>query len=402
MIAYNLPGHKIKHSKHFFLLFLCILLLQMTVSYVSLAAEVEGLYEVSVKVEEGKSEHDLIKEAFAHTLIKVSGHSEITSSQAYASLVEAAESALLQFRYDSLDKEKYFWVHFDPKIINRLLEKMNLPVWGKVRPEILIWFVQQNNEQGLSQHQSPNQLQHQLQSQYDSPEIYKTLLQQATRRGVALLFPFLDLQDQSHISSEDIWNGADNTILLASKRYHSQSIVTLKLLQDEAGIWVSQWRLFLLGTTQSWEIRDNDQQRSLVLGINKLVDRLAQQFAPLNQLNKDKELLIQINNVNSFKDYQRLDDYFHNLATLKSLSMIEMSRDKITYKVTIMSEQDLFIQEISLGDLLNPIENNGHVNDTGNETDGRYKAVILDDSANRVNTLPSKETSIDLEYWFIQ
>jgi len=363
-----------------------VLLLNIVFIQTTLAETMETLYEVSVKVADNKTENELIKEGFAYVLVKVSGDSGVLTSPAYSSLVAKAQSALSQFRYDYItpsndasaeQKEKWFWVRFNPKIIDALLNDANIPIWGSARPKILIWFSQEI--EGLRY----------LQDQYDAPEVYNALKNQADRRGISLMYPFLDLQDRSNISIKDIWNNFNDAILLASKRYQAQSILTSRVFQDAEGTWVTQWSLLMLGNTQSWEIRDSHLTRALASGIDELTDKLADQFAQTDQQSTQAGVFVQISNISDFKDFQRLDDYFRHLSTVKSLSLVKLEHDKIIYKINHLGTVNSFVQEIGLGDFLSPIENV--------QNDFSY-----DDSDETKEAIIPEELIIDLNYWLVR
>jgi hypothetical protein len=360
-------------------------------------ASLDKLYQASVKVEEGKTENELIAEAFSQVLIKISGQSDVSSSTAYESMLTKAKGAISQFRYEQRavpaltgsvsnepqkdakeeQKEKWFWVSFNPSIINELLRKAKLPIWGKNRPETLIWFTQEVKGQRF------------LQSQHEVPELYQAFEQQADDRGISLIFPFLDLQDQASISATDIWGNFNDAILLASRRYHAQATVTVRLFKEKSGLYVSQWNLLMLGNVQSWELRGEDKSHLLKTGIDELADRLAQQFAPLPTEENGSALLIGVNNVNGFKAYQELDDYLRNLATVKSVVLVQMKKDRLIYKVRYLNDKNAFIQEIRLGEYLSSVENTRDT-DTVEPQNREYQAVILDDLDNKELTQREK------------
>lgn len=357
----------------------------ISTSYAFSAAK---LYESSIKVDAQKGENELITEAFTQVLIKVSGRSDIPTLPVYTTMLEKAKGAISQFRYDiktvpadditngnaqseikeqEVTKEKWFWVRFNARTIDNLLKQAQLPVWGKIRPETLIWFSQET------------QGQRRLQSQYDAPEIYDIFKRQADYRGISLIFPFLDLQDQSSVSATDIWGNFNDAILLASRRYQAQSTVTVRLFKERSGLWVSQWNLLMLGEVQTWELRDENMTRILASGIDEVADKLAQQFSRAVSDGDDSGVLVQVNNVGGFKAFQALDDYFRNLATVKTAALIQTTQDTVMYKITYLGDKNALIQEIRLGDLLNSVERTRV--DTGvQENSGKdYQAVILGD-----------------------
>lgn len=357
----------------------------------SFSATTEKLYESTIKVTDNKSEKELIAEAFAHVLIKVTGHSDITTSTAYQALLTKAQDAISQFRYDyklpenSADeasdnasenpsdkskepaKEKWFWVRFNPGIIDSMLKQAQLPIWGKVRPDTLIWLAQDIGGQRI------------LQSHYDQPEIYRAIKQQADYRGIPLTFPFLDLQDQNNISATDIWGNFNDAILLASRRYQTQATLTIRLEQNKSGLWNSQWNLLMLGKVQSWQLQDKDQQHLVAAGIDELADRLARQFAQVSTGGMgDNDLLVQINNVSNFQEFQELDDYLRNLATVKALALVLTQQDRVLYKISYRGDKNALLQEIRLGDMLNSVERSRD-DYTANDESREFKPVILDD-----------------------
>ena len=346
------------------------------------------LYEASVRVTEQAGENKLIAEAFTRVLVKVSGRSDVSSSPSYQDMLKKARGAISQFRYDYKTivsseaqgvsegadpvsepaREKWFWVRFNSRTVDNLLKQAQLPIWGKIRPETLIWFSQEIKGQRY------------LQGQYDEPGIYKTFKQQADTRGISLIFPFLDIQDQSSVSTSDIWGNFNDSILLASKRYQAQATVTVRLFKERSVLWVSQWNLLMLGDVQSWELRDENRTRIMAAGIDELADRLARQFTQKSSEGSDSAVLIQINNVSGFKAFQELDDYLRNLATVKAAELRQVERDQVIYNMIYLGDKKAMIQEISLGDVLSTVERTSidyGEPDTGNEGKD-FQPVILD------------------------
>lgn len=398
---------KLKQTSNFYSIYLLAFIVFSGLLLVQpvFAGSVSKLYESTIQVESSdtkneQSENQLIAEAFTHVLIKVSGRSDVATSPSYDAMLKKAESAISQFRYDyrtaplngedktgaieqqEEKKEKWFWVSFNPKIINDLLKEAQIPIWGKIRPETLIWFSQEI------------QRKRQLQGQHDEPEIYAVFKQQAEQRGISLIFPFLDLQDQSNVSATDIWGNFNDAILLASRRYQAQSTLTTRLFKEPSGLWVSQWNLLMLGEVQSWDIRDENLDRVLASGIDELADKLSRQFTQVEREGSDSGVLVQINNVAGFKAYQEVDDYLHNLATVKSITLLLSEQDRVIYLINYLSSKNSLIQEIRLGDLLNSVERSPVDNQQyGNaSSDSTYKPVILSNLDD--NNLSEREKSL--------
>lgn len=389
-----IPWFKSLFNLHGFtsVLLMSFLFVQVFFTPDSYAENLDTLYEASVLVAAEESENELIAKAFTQVLIKVSGRSDVMRSAAYKSMLKKSSEAISQFRYDYKDildtetalssvehqgsdstglssekpqekKEKWFWVQFNSTTIDQLLKDAQLPVWGKTRPTTLIWISREVRGQRS------------MLSQYEAPGIYKTLQRQAKQRGISLMFPFYDLQDNNNISVNDIWGNFSDTILLASRRYQAQSTVTMRLFQEKSGLWISQWNLLLLGQSDSWTMRHEKRSRALSSGIDRLADKLSRQFTQVYDAGDNEGILIQINNVRDFKAYQMLDDYLNNLATVKAVNLMQVEYDRLIYKIIYLGNKNTFIQEIHLGDMLNSVERSGVEANNANKD---YKPVILD------------------------
>jgi hypothetical protein len=356
------------------LLIICFLFIEL-----SHAETIEGLYESRQKVSNGQqngqkqelAQSQLIRDAFTHVLIKVSGRQNIAQLPDYARLLANAENAVQLFRYETDEPQegqadKWFWVRFNENSINKLLQENRIPVWSEVRPSTLVWFSREIDGKRV------------LQSQYDAPEIYAVLEKQAEFRGIELMFPFMDLQDQSNITAADIWGNFNEPVLAASRRYQSQSTLTLGLSKERSGLWLAQWQFMILGETYHWKTRAEQQEKSLSAGINSLADQLARQFALLIDDSNKNSIMIRINNVASYNQYQRLNDYFATLASVKSISLLQLEQDRVIYNVFYQGDQSFLLREINLGEVLQQVEvTRSFTEEPGAGRD--YKAVILDD-----------------------
>ncbi len=382
------------------ILVLSLFFWSMILSAQVFAGSVSGLYEATIMVSDNKSEKELIKEAFTNVLIKVTGHSDISAATAYPAMLAKAQDAISQFRYafkapentlnertkntdhrtsqSETKKQKWFWVRFNPGIIDTMLKQAQLPIWGKVRPDTLIWLAQDTGTQRV------------LLSQYEQPQIYQVLKQRSEYRAIPLIFPFMDLQDQNNISAVDIWGNFNDAILLASRRYQSQVVLTIRLEQTAKGLWNSQWNLLMLGQVQSWQLQDKEQQHLLSAGIDELADRLARQFAQVSSADSDaNKVLVQVNNVSNYQEFKELDDYLRNLASVKAVALLMTQQDRVIYKISYRGDKNALLQEIRLGDMLNSVERSraDTVYNSMDNNERQFKPVILDAAAQQKNTL---------------
>ena len=129
-------------SSHF-----CVLLLVITlVPVTGYPVELKYLYDVHMPVEsrDQNALKDTFKEAFVTVLVRVTGNSNIVAKPEINDLLKNPSRFVQQYRYyeksDELPPTLNLWIHFDGESMERQLIKAGLPVWGKERPAVLIWF----------------------------------------------------------------------------------------------------------------------------------------------------------------------------------------------------------------------------------------------------------------------
>ncbi len=92
-------------------------------------------------------------------------------------------------------------VTFDRNAVERLLREKRLPVWDANRPGALVWIgVDQASHRRLGM---PD----------DDTALYSVLTDSSGGRGVPLIFPLMDLEDQTLLQVADIWGDFEANIV---------------------------------------------------------------------------------------------------------------------------------------------------------------------------------------------
>ncbi len=195
------------------------------------AVELEGLYRAIIIVESRNNEQErrrAFSEAMREVLIKVSG---LTTTTNPASIRRAlnnpepfVESWKTQATLQRLNPDEVvselreaiaIEVNFYESEIQRLLDENDIPIWPANRPETLVWMVVED------------ELEDRLILGDDNLRPGSTVanLQNfASERGLPLLFPLLDLEDQLRLGVSKLWELDEAAILNASRRYQAESI----------------------------------------------------------------------------------------------------------------------------------------------------------------------------------
>lgn len=281
----------------------------------AVALRVPGLDEARVPVLDRSPAHfrAALPQAFGQVLVKVSGNAAVmTLPQIQNSLSHLTDDVV---RYDytvqpEAASQPSLMLHlvFDKKAVRHVLQQAGQSVWSADRPLTLVWLYQMNLGAPVLVVDPANT------ASQDS------LKAQAHRRGVALLFPTMDLQDQSDLALGNTM--APPVALLREKaaRYGVSSVlvgVITPASDTQADAMVAiHWRFLLNGSATDWETQGQDTTAALQAGINRLADRMANQYALIAVKHSQSTILMQVDEVNTVSDYASV------LSALRHLSIV--------------------------------------------------------------------------------
>tara|TARA_B100001250_G_scaffold407639_1_gene428729 strand:- start:1917 stop:2960 length:1044 start_codon:yes stop_codon:yes gene_type:complete len=331
------------------LYFLCFLLLICQPAY---AIKVSGLYQAIISVsDQSESKRRIaLKQALGKVLIKVTGNRNINKSMGVNSLLERSEQFVQQYRYyqnsNEWGQKKFAYelrVQFDENAIDEVLKNQGFTVWDKERPSVLVWLVSQKNN---------NRSFVNIEKNFDFINI---LEERASARGISLLFPLLDLQDDSTISVTDVWGGFSEPILEASKRYQANVILTGKFTQILPTLWESEWSVYFDKQVVNWVNQSDVADIVLEEGIDELIDHLVSYYSDTRQ--QDTQVIeLLVNDIENIDQYAQTFSYLNSLQYVNKIMVKEVTTQHVIFELTSNRGIDSLDQAISLGKILESIE----------------------------------------------
>lgn len=310
------------------------------------AAQVSNLYQALVPVA-SQSEADrsrVAPDALKQAIIKVVGDRQAVNNADITALLADADRYVARYSYqqinedDDLTTPEQLGVNFifDAKNLNNALQRVGLPLWGENRPEILLWLATDvGGEQRLI-------------GDSDDSAVIELIENQAQRRGLPMLLPVMDLEDQTQISFSDIWTGNQSTVMSASERYGARIIVMAQIRGNEAQTGIS-WQALGSEDNSRWQ-SEGDLNTAIANGIDQLADMLGQRFA--QQMGPSQRLAVVISDVKDYNDYNRLVAYLNNLQAVESVSVVSMDNQQLKVDLTIQGEVSKFRQLLAFDGLL--------------------------------------------------
>lgn len=337
----------------------CLLILAIVPS-AGVAAEVSGLYSAEAQVFSQKRSERAIAmvAALAEVLVKVSGQRDAALVQGVAQATRSPAMFLQQYRYRALSDEQrelalqeamandltgsdpqIVFFRFDKAAVDKVLRDNGLSVWGSTRPATLAWLAVQEEENRYL-----------LGSDSVEPA-RKLLMAEAKRRGLALLLPLMDLEDQRTLSFADVWGGFRDPILRASTRYQTESVLVGRMYRTVGGEWQAQWTLLEGEQIQSWAGAGVLPVEVIDEGISGAIEVLASRYAPV--AGEQAGLLpVTVIDVRSLADYARVTRYLKSLQRVDHVQIAQVDADQVTFELDVEGGPEAIAQTIKLGNVL--------------------------------------------------
>ncbi|MDO4688712.1 MAG: DUF2066 domain-containing protein [Plesiomonas sp.] len=188
------------------------------------AAEVNDFYLVRLPVSGAQLTDAQRSEALDDMLIRYSGLRELPASPALQSAQQQAGRYIAQTQTRNENGEKTADVSFDPAAVQHLAQILGLPVWNHDRPAIMLWLVDNRGNNSAGERRIM------LDQEYSAAR--EQLRQVAMERGIPLLLPLGDLEDNMAVSASDVYGNFINPIAAASLRYQPDAVLVASLNND--------------------------------------------------------------------------------------------------------------------------------------------------------------------------
>jgi len=317
----------------------------MSVTSVSAAVQVKGLYEVEVPVsnQARQERRRALRTGLSDLITRLTGSQALEEFGQFMSVLDRASTYVEQYRYresvnpDLKPKQKpdlILWIRFNRKAIQKLLREQQLPLWGSTRPETLVWIViqDQNGRQLLTANEENS--------------TYLSVLTHARRRGVPVLVPLMDLEDQRKVRVGDIWGGFSGSIKKASTRYATENILVGRVFPVAKG-WASRWTMLSTLGEQHWSGTGAKIDKVVAVGFDGLGDLMASRYA-MKSAHNDGQFHLKIAAINSLDSYAKASQYLSNLSLITRFHPISFEQGYATFALEISGTLEGLKQVLAL------------------------------------------------------
>ncbi len=176
-----------------------------------------------VNDQSSRTQKQAIRRAMENALIKLTGKSDVVDYQGITSIVSKADNYLRSYAYTEVDNQLYYTAEFDQSLLENDVAALGLPVWGKRRPDSVLWFAYEddNGERVVLGESATTPLK-------------STLVNATYDRGMPVSLPLLDLTDTLQVSIYDVWGLFPHSLESASERYGVDYLLGARLYRNSS------------------------------------------------------------------------------------------------------------------------------------------------------------------------
>jgi len=355
-----------------------ILLLFVIVDFISLtpaqAVEVKDLYQASVAIssQTSRDRPAALKEALAAVMLKVGGEKSVLDNVIIKKALKNHQQYLTQYRYhyktrrvekkSATEKQLFLLASFNEEKINRLFQQANLSLWGSLRPQVLLWLI---DEQGFTRTIMSNSTDSALPFMVD---------EFSERRGLPIMMPLMDLIDASQLKVSDIWGRFEQPIRAASARYFAEAIVVMRisnlslktgerfaseagqrsaqshdcglLCKEQVDSYVLDWSLITAQQTFSQQYQGSERQLLLQQGLADITEVIYQHYALSTTSNN--ELVIEVANVDTLSTYVQVFNFLKDLSSVKKVTLLSAKGGTRRFQLQLLGSAKALLASLKL------------------------------------------------------
>ena len=334
------------------------------------AAELQGIYEVTLTVQgQGEKERRAAYvEAFRTVLIRVTGDRQVLSDLRLKGAIAKARNYVQRFDYTTeadvghehseaevkernsvatmepllQPPQQRLHIIFDDRAINRLLHQFRLPVWGRLRPTLLILLAV---DEGSHRY---------LLAAEGYSELSALVEEAAQRRALPVILPLLDLDDQQNISFSDVWGDFAQALQQASRRYQPGALLVGRAYRPsmKSDGWQLRWGLYSDELNEHWPLQSKSLAAGLTVSLDQAIDLLAQHYARDLTAEASGAVMLRVSDIHGSEDYAKVMRYLNTLEIVDAVALKKVEDDRLECLLQVRGKEGFLRKTISFGDTL--------------------------------------------------
>ncbi len=357
------------------------------------AAEVDNLYSVELAVPDQSTSVRLeaFRQAFREVIVKVTGNEQVLSNPALQRPLKSSARYVREFRYlqrevtpeseavqkdsplqenqqpevnpqqpttpDAMlplatstaqqpvsDSQLFLRVTFNQDALENLLRTHQIAIWGRQRPSTLLLVAMEIDDQPR------------IISGDSASELVDALSKLADKRGLPVLFPLMDLEDQQQFSTWDIRQMNLQNLSVAAARYAPDALLVGSVQERPGKGWLANWQAQFSGKQFSWQFKAKELNGILDQAMQQTAQLLASDYALQSGLSQDQTVMLDVDQMTGLASHVQVLRYLQSLDAVESARPVLFDQDRVLYRVRLRNSSDDLSRLIALGSMLEQLD----------------------------------------------
>ncbi|HEY6600163.1 MAG TPA: DUF2066 domain-containing protein, partial [Pseudomonadales bacterium] len=233
-------------------------------------------------------------------------------------------------------------LRFAQPAMQRLVSDANLPLWSSNRPTTIAWIVVTEGAERTVLGAS------------DTHPVLESLRTRARERGLPLVVPMMDLDEQVEVTDAVVWGALSGVLETASARYSSEQILIGRVNRGAAGSWVGEWQLWTRADKQRFTIESASPAAEGSAVADRLIDSLVARYVV--DSGEQQRVQVRVDGVAGVSDYGALLAYLGGLEFVDAVEVDEVRPGVVMLSFATRSTWDRLRDLLSLDGRLTSVD----------------------------------------------
>jgi len=337
----------------------CLIFLFLVLPLNMNAIEVENLYSAKVAVasQSTNDRNQALKNALRAVLMKVGGK-EI-EHPLISQAIKNYNNYVTKYQYIRHANQISLDVFFDESKINDLFKASDLAIWGRLRPQVMVWLIEEDGFERKIISSTSNSL---------LPNIINDF---SLLRGLPLVMPIMDLTDLTALTLTDVWGRFSQPVAQASARYMAEAVVVVRVSNSsllaaqsdtencptcQTKSLVVDWSLMTDAQREHTQVfseqyTGDNVDELLINALSDITDIIYQQYA-LSTTNNN-EFQIDIANIGSLEELIAVSEFLSELSAVQSVQLVSVQGTNRRFKLSLIGSKQSLFASLKLSEQLN-------------------------------------------------
>lgn len=295
--------------------------------------------------------NDVLSSALAQVIVRISGQQNSLTLGPVKQWLSRPADYLVSYVYEQptqrdLDYRSVralsasgLWLRliFDYTSLAQTMRENGVPVWGRSRPRVMLWW-------GLD-----NDARRALIGREDQTGYASAFKQGAALRGIPLIFPKLDAEDQARVGGvAGVFGFAADPILQGSKRYAADAVLVGRAKRLGNQSWQASWQLLVNGESYWFEETAQSVEKLAERALISVAEQLSALYAVTTTFGENDQVDLRIIEVANHQTYVAVQRYLERLNVVSKVHLSQVRGEQLQYSIQLDGDVGQLQKALSL------------------------------------------------------